>query len=345
MSYVIFGAFHRAGALRQDEDARSRLSGDQVRDRGRIPRLDEDDPDTLLAHASDQRDKVLRGGRNAGPVLDDTGLDEAERAVKVGPAIVIADDPRAAEGRERGFPAPVSFGEPVEKRAAIRLQDGGQLGRDAAQGRDDGAGDDRNVRGVERVVGIAQRMHVTQRAVDEAGRDLEHRDALACLDYRGGTPPHPGVPGALGDRIHPRVFLEAVPDQDVGPSDEKRLARTDLHVVRVLAEPRGHLDRGLVPDDGARQRPQVRQGRDDTELRLRGEGREGRERQRQCDDEPARRSDRSRRPHQKRSVGWAPSTKEPWRKISSVSRLTDPVSTVCLYCSRKWRNSEGLNWT
>ena len=258
---------------------------------------------------------------------------------------MIADDPRAAEGRERGFPAPVSFGEPVEKHAAVRLQDAGQLGRDAAQGRDDGAGDDWNVRGVERVVGIAQRMHVTQRAVDEAGRDLEHRDALARLDDRRGTAQHPGVPCALGDRVHPRVFLEAVPDQDVGPSDEKRLARTDLHVVRVLAEPRGHLDRGLVPDDGARQCPQVRQGRDDTELRLRRERREGHGRQRKRDGEPARGSDRSSPQHQKRSVGWAPSTKEPWRKISSVSRLTDPVSAVCLYCSRNRRNSEGLNWT
>ena len=54
---------------------------------------------------------------------------------------------------------------------------------------------------------------------------------------------------------------------------------------------------------------------------------------------------RSARAHQKRSAGCAPRMKVPCRSTSLTERSTEPVPSVCLYCTRKRRNSDGLNCT
>src|SRR5947207_4335076 len=71
MQDVVVGALDRAGRLRHDQHLGAGLAGDETGGVGRIPVLEQDDPDFLVPHSTDEPGQMLRGGRNAGPVLED----------------------------------------------------------------------------------------------------------------------------------------------------------------------------------------------------------------------------------------------------------------------------------
>src|SRR5256886_12578347 len=118
---VVVGTLDRAGCLRHREHLGAGLAGDEVRGVGRIPVLEQDDLGLLVPHSADEPGQVLRGGRNTGPVLDDATLDEAEGPEHVRPAIVMADDARAAERRQQGPPSPIGLGDLLQDRKSTRL--------------------------------------------------------------------------------------------------------------------------------------------------------------------------------------------------------------------------------
>src|SRR5205807_3394504 len=122
--------------------------------------------------------------------------------------------------------------------------------------------------GVEREMRIAGRVDVAQRAVDEAGAYLQDGEAPHRLDDARRAAEQPRVAAALDDRVDPRVLVETVAHQDLGPFHQHELARSDLQVVRVLSGTRRQLDLAQVADDRARDRPQVGQGGQHTQTRL-----------------------------------------------------------------------------
>jgi hypothetical protein len=99
------------------------------------------------------RIRFVRWG-HAGAILDHAHLDEPERAVEVRPAVVVAHDARAAEGRQRRFPAPIGLGDFLQERLAVGLEHAGLLGRRAGQTGRDVRGDDDHIVWVERVGGL-----------------------------------------------------------------------------------------------------------------------------------------------------------------------------------------------
>ena len=179
-----------------------------------------------------------------------------------------------------------------------------------------------------------------------AGADLEHRQPAHGLDHARRAAQEPWVAAALDDRIDPRVLVQAVAHQDLGALDQQYLAGTNLQIVRILARPRRHLHVAQLADEGAGDRPEVGQRGQHAQALLgrRGGGMGGGQ-----DDEHAGQhhaSDHRGRPapaHQNRSVGCAPRMKLPCRSTSLTERSTEPVPSVCLYCTRKRRNSDGLN--
>ncbi len=186
-------------------------------------------------------------------------------------------------------------------------------------------------------------MHVAERAVDRAGAHLEHAEAPHRLDDAGRAAQEARIAAALDDGIDPGVLVEPVADEDLGPLHQHDLARADLQVVRILSRSRRHLDLAQVADERPGDRPQVGQRGQDAQRFLRRRGRGERDGQEDSGGEQADQRGVPRRAHQKRSVGWAPRMKLPCRKISSATRSTEPVPSVRLYCTRKRRNSEGLN--
>src|SRR6185503_16489697 len=201
--------------------------------------------------------------------------------------------------------------------------------------------------GIEGEVRVARWVHVAERPVDATGWDLEQGQALRGLDDTRGAAEQSRVAAALDDRIDPGVFLEAVADEDLGALDEQDLARPDLEVVGILSGAGRDLDPSEIAHDGARDRPEIGERGQHAKGGLRGQfGRREREENAADQDDGQREAQREamRRAHQKRSVGWAPRMNVPWRKNSLATRSTAPVPSLCLYWTRKRRNSEGLNW-
>src|SRR5207245_10697399 len=98
---VVVGAIDRTGRLRHDEHLCAGLAGDEIRDIGRIPALEQDDLDLRFPHPADERGEMLRGRRDAGPVLDDATRDEGKGPVQVRPAVVMGYDSRTSYGRRQ----------------------------------------------------------------------------------------------------------------------------------------------------------------------------------------------------------------------------------------------------
>jgi hypothetical protein len=78
---------------------------------------------------------------------------------------VIDDDLGAFDGLERRSPARQRLFDASEEDPAVLLEGLAKLGGDADQSVEDVLGHDRRQPGVERVVGIAEGMHVAHRAV------------------------------------------------------------------------------------------------------------------------------------------------------------------------------------
>ena len=121
-----------------------------------------------------------------------------------------------------------------------------KTGRDCGATRtsplEDVRGDGRRHARVERVVRVAERVHVAHRSVHAGRRDLEDHDALGRVDATGRTGDHPGIVGALDDDVGPLVELEAVHDEQVGPAHLDHEARAHFEVVRILIAAREGVD-------------------------------------------------------------------------------------------------------
>src|SRR5207237_7277506 len=120
-------ALHSARALRQHQHPGSGRAGHRGCHVCGIPALDEHDLRAPLAHLANERDQVLWRWRDAGTVLDDTQLFEAERLIEVGPAVVIADERRAPVRRERVAPPARGRGDLVKERDTIAVEPYGEI--------------------------------------------------------------------------------------------------------------------------------------------------------------------------------------------------------------------------
>ena len=290
---------------------------------------------------------MLRGRRYAGAILDHPELDEAVGAVEVRPAIVVADHAGAPVRRQHLAPALEPALDPSQELAPVGFEPRGEIRAEAGEAVGDRRADRRHRPGVEREVRVARRMHVSERAIHAPGGDLQQREALSGLDDARRAAEQARVAAALDDRIDPGVLLEAVANQDLGALDEQDLTRPDLEVVGILPGSCGDVDAAQISHDATSDGPEIGQGGEDAQGRLGGQIRR-RERAEEAgehaDGGDEAQGEESRPPHQKRSVGCAPRMNVPWRKNSLATRSTAPVPSVCLYCARKRRNSDGLNW-
>ena len=189
-----------------------------------------------------------------GPRLDVTDHVQAEAIGEVRPGAVVRHDLEALVGGHQRVPALLGLGQPLVEVHVAGGEVGSVSGRHARELVRDRLRDVAAVAGVEVVVRVALRVHVTHRAGDLAGRDLE--------DPRGER----GIEVALGARLDLRVAalveqrrqpadlqLAADDDQQVGLRELEDEARLRLDEVRVLVAARDRLDLHLVAADLARQ--------------------------------------------------------------------------------------------
>ena len=204
--------------------------------------------------------------RDAGAVLHGPDLHQPEARQEIDPVGMVRHGLRAFERLEGLRPLRHGRIEASQEVLAVLLEGRAVLRRRARQSLEDVRGDDRRHPRVERVVRIAERMHVAHGAVDARRGHLEHRDATRRIDPARGAGDHAGIVRALDDEIDPVVEVEAVDHEDVGPPHLHHEARAHLEVVGVLGAAGEGVDLDEVAAHHLRERLEIGRGRDDADL-------------------------------------------------------------------------------
>ncbi len=209
-----------------------------------VPGLHEDHLNLLGLHQTNDLNELLRRRRDPGPVFERGDLDEAEAGQEVDEVGEVGDDLGAANGLHELVPTFHLPAEPLQKRLAVLLERRPVVGREAGEPVHDVLRDDGRQAGVEREVGIAERVHVTHRAIDAGRGHFQQGDAAGDLDPARGAPDDVRVVRAEDGHVGPHIELRAVLDQRVGPPELQHHARPHLGLVEVLcaARERVHLD-------------------------------------------------------------------------------------------------------
>src|SRR5439155_7864659 len=147
---ISIDALHATHHRRYHDRLRAGIPGEALRELQVVPGLDEDDPDALLLHQSDQLREMLRRRGDSRSILEHTGLDEPKSREEVDVVVMIDDYPGALDGLELPGPAHHRLLEAAEEGLAVLLEGAAKLRGDTDQTVDDVLRHDRRQLRIER---------------------------------------------------------------------------------------------------------------------------------------------------------------------------------------------------
>ena len=186
---------------------------------------------------------------------------------------MIRDHLASPVGRHFGFPAFFSRGQALVEIGVTLLKIGRVGGLQFGKLIGHPLGHEPAILGIEPVVGIAQRVHVTHRPGDLAGGDLEDLAEVRDVEISFSADLNFRVAALRLQRRQPADFeLQADHHQQVRFLEPQQETGFGLDEVRVLVALRYGIDADVVAADLARDGRQVFRGRDHIQLRGRPEG-------------------------------------------------------------------------
>src|SRR5207245_11775761 len=123
-----------------------------------------------------------RRGGEARSVFQGRGLHEAEAVEEVDPLRMIDDDLRAPERLEGLCPSSHRLVQLIEERLPVALERRSAVSGEAREPLENVLRNRRGEPGIERVVGVPERMHVAHRAVYPHGWDFQDRQPPGAVD-------------------------------------------------------------------------------------------------------------------------------------------------------------------
>ncbi len=193
-------------------------------------------------------------------------------------------------------------------------------------------------------------MDIAHRAVDSRGRDLENLYTARSVDEARSAADDIGIVRPVDQQVSPVVEVEAIQHQRVGTPEFQHEAGFDLDLVGVLRTAGKRVDFDVFAAHRLRQRLEIGDRGDHSELARRPRGDHGREtHQEQEKPEDQASHERLLSRTQNGCARWAPRMNVNWRNSSSAMRALASLSvkpsrcvrSVCLYPSRIRRNSDG----